>query len=107
EGDLLPLYQLFVRAIRRQVRLMASPDYVRDLINDQFLSTQRQRYRLWMSALDLWTRELRTAMDARGKSLQIAGTPTISSFTLLCQRNAEGNGWYAMLGRAYDEEWLL
>ncbi|GAA1744073.1 hypothetical protein GCM10009766_23930 [Microcella frigidaquae] len=34
EGNILPLYKLFVRVMQRQVRLMSSPSYVDDLIEE-------------------------------------------------------------------------
>jgi len=107
EGNLLPLYELFVKAMRRQIRLMSSPNYVRDLISNQFLSSDAERYRMWSSTFDLFISVLRSAFEDRGSVISLQGTPTLSSFNLLSRFDSDGNGWFATVGQPFSAEWLL
>lgn len=108
EGDILPLYDLFVRAVRRQVRLMARPNYVDELIQDRFLASNRDRYMFWTSALERFGREMRHAIESRGFEFTIQGQPTLESFELLASLDRDGNGWWATVGEGRrKDEWLL
>lgn len=108
DGDLLPLYELFGQILRRQGKIMARPNYVQDVINDRLLASEKQRFDLWSSTLRLFGDSLGTALATRGAELDIQGTLSPASFSLLCERDVAGNGWYAKVRRPGESsEWLL
>lgn len=108
DGDILPLYELFVHAIRRQVRLMSKPGYVLGLIEDKFLASERDRHRFWMTNLTQFSNALEYEIKRRGAEYRLQGMLDGYSFALLCKRDAEGNGWFATIGTPqHPEEWLL
>lgn len=108
EGDILPLYELFVRVVRRQVQLMSRPNYVDALIQDRFLASDRDRFRFWMTTLEHFEEAMRHAVGARGFQFQVQGTPTLESFDLHAHFDRDGNGWWATIGDGgRKDEWLL
>lgn len=108
EGDILPLYELSGRVLRRQARIMSRPSYVSDVINDRLLASEADRFAMWSQTLGLFTRALERALESRGLYLELQGALDLSSFSLLGDRDAEGNGWYALVGApGRRAEWLL
>jgi Fic family protein len=108
QGDILPLYELFGKVLRRQAKIMARPDYVHAVIEDRLLASDGQRHKFWLSTLDLFAKELASSLRDRGASLEIQGTLDPGSFALLCERDVEGNGWFAKVRRPNrSSEWLL
>ncbi|MFC8806351.1 Fic family protein [Streptomyces anthocyanicus] len=95
EGDLLPLYDLFVSVLNRTVRIMSKPDYVRDIIKDRLLTTSRNRYGLWKTLPESYFGALSSELKGRGWSLLLQGYPDLASFALLEERDSGGNSWFA------------
>lgn len=108
DGDILPLFELFEKVIRRQVRIMSRPSYVIDVINDRLLADEDQRRNLWLAATRTFANELSARLSEVGFGLDLQGLPSSDSFALLCARDHEGNGWFATIrddrGKA---QWLL
>jgi hypothetical protein len=94
DGDILPLYDLFATVIKRAVKTMGKPGYARDLVEERLLRTTKQRYEAWNRVAGQFTNALRTAIRRRGWEAFFQGYPDETSFQLLCDRSAEGNGWY-------------
>ncbi|MCY1718699.1 Fic family protein [Microbacterium sp. SL62] len=107
DGDILPLYELFERAIRRQSKIMARPQYVQDIINDRLLASDQQRFGLWSATLQQFSDELTSEMRYAGGDLKVQGTLSLPAFSLLSNRDADGNGWYAKAFVNGESEWLL
>lgn len=108
EGDLLPLYDLFVQVLNRTVRLMSRPDYVREVIKDRLLSTVADRYDLWKFLPDQFFKALSDELKMQSWSMLLQGSPDLSSFALLEDLDSEGNSWF---GKVVDgsrvPQWLL
>lgn len=108
EGNLLPLYALFVNSVARQAKLMSRPRYVLDLIEDQFLASERERYHWWQAALGSFSRAVASECQKHGLRFEQQGNLGLESFTLLRDRDPEGNAWYAKVGRREEPAaWLL
>ncbi|WP_159808629.1 Fic family protein [Cellulomonas citrea] len=108
DGDILPLYELFGRVLRRQARIMARPTYVMDVINDQLLASEHDRFQMWRQTLGLLSGALASEFKKRGLTFEVQGTLDLGSFSLLCDRDVEGNGWFALVGApGRRAEWLL
>lgn len=108
EGDLLPLYDLFVNTIRRQVKLMSRPSYVLDVIEDKFLASEKDRLKFWHATLDVFQNELQVACERSGATFKLHGRPSLQSFSLLRERNHNGNSWFAEIGEpGRPAMWLL
>jgi Fic family protein len=107
EGDLLPLYELFERVVRRQAKVMERPQYVQDIINDRLLSSDSQRYRLWQTTLERFTEKLAATLADKNLTFSLQGVLSAEAFALLADRDADGNGWYGKISRNGRTEWLL
>jgi Fic family protein len=108
EGDLLPLYDLFVNVLNRTVRIMSKPGYVRDIIRDRLLTTSRNRYGLWKALPERYFNALSGELKKQGWSLLLQGYPDLSSFALLEDKDPEGNSWFAkVIDRDRIPRWLL
>jgi Fic family protein len=108
QGDLLPLYDLFGKVLRRQAKIMARPDYVLATIEDRLLASDGQRHRFWLTTLELFASALAGSLERRGAILENQGSLDPGSFSLLCERDLEGNGWFAKVRRQNRQsEWLL
>lgn len=95
DGDILPLYDLFVSVLRRSVKTMSRPDYVQGVIQDRLLSTESQRYGVWRQSLDSFEVALKVSAEKWELSYLPQGYLDPESFTLLSELNADGNGWFA------------
>jgi hypothetical protein len=107
DGDLLPLYDLFVKSLRRVVLMMEKPNYVQAKLRDELLATILQRYRIWRALAETFL----TCLDQKSRrtswSIGLMGYPSIEDFDLLEHRNADGNCWFTKLRHGRHDEWLL
>ncbi|MEV7175994.1 Fic family protein [Kitasatospora sp. NPDC093679] len=108
EGDILPLYDLFVAILNRTVRLMAKPDYVRDIIQDRLLTSSKARHELWLTQLNEFISHLDGELERAGWSTLPQGKPDLTSFALLEERNADGNSWcLKVIDPSGISQWLI
>ena len=109
DGDILPLYDLFVHSLRRVVKAMEHPHYVESKIRDELLATVEQRQTAWLTL----ARTLFTCLEHKTRdiswSVRLMGYPSPEDFVLLEERSADGNCWFVKLRdrRAGIDEWLL
>ncbi|GAA4475362.1 Fic family protein [Phytohabitans houttuyneae] len=108
DGDILPLYELFVSVLRRTVKTMAAPGYVRAVVQNRLLTSLRDQYTLWCRLPASFSSALSERLAPHGFRAEVQGYPDLSSFALLKDRDADGNSWYLKIvdsdGRA---RWLL
>lgn len=107
EGDILPLYELFTHSLRRLVKTMERENYVEKTINRTLLSTTAARYDLWRQLLQHFSDALQSRLRQFGWRVCPKGELVLEGFSLLEQRDSDGNGWYATLAHGEREEWLL
>jgi fido (protein-threonine AMPylation protein) len=108
QGNILPLYRLFARLLRRQLRAMKRPSYVDDLINDRFLSNNGQRFRLWRESLRRFEQSLAENAEAHGMEARIHSRLDLPRYESLADFDESGNGWFMTVGtRGTVAEWLL
>lgn len=107
EGDLLPLYDLFVCALRRVVLTMEKGGYVQSKIRGDLLQRVEQRHDAWVKLAESLLTCLEQNAKYTGWGWQPMGYPSLESFALLEQRNPDGNSWFAKLRHAGIDKWLL
>jgi Fic family protein len=108
EGDILPLYDLFLQATRRVVRNMERPDYVAAKIRNELLRTSRQRYDIWRAqAKALYTCVEQKLRHRPGWGVSLMGYPDQEGYALLEEMNSAGNCWFLKLRYQGIDEWLL
>jgi Fic family protein len=108
DGDILPLFELFVRVMRRSVRSMGQPNYVENVIRDRMLTTPSRQKELWQVLAQGFTDEFRRSLRASGLDAQIQGYPSNASFLDLAEGNPDGNSWYLKVtDRDGKPCWLL
>lgn len=107
-GDILPLYRLFAVVLRRAVRVMSSPSYVEQVIEDRLLSDSWDRHGLWRQTALAFQDDLRRRLRAAGWDLLAQGVPNVDSFVLLEQRDPAGNSWFCRIQDSNGvSRWLL
>jgi Fic/DOC family protein len=107
DGDILPLYDLFVKSLRRVVKTMAKPGYVEFKIRDELLATVSQRHGTWRALTHTFFTCLEQKAARAGWRAELMGYPEIENFELLESRSADGNCWFAKLRYRGAAEWLL
>lgn len=93
-GDILPLFELFGRVLRRTVRVMGSPGYVESVIHDRLLTSESEQRALWQTTLAAFSDALRDRLRSSGWDALSQGLPNPTSFHALAIRNADGNSWF-------------
>lgn len=107
DGDLLPLYDIFVKSLRRVVKTMEKPNYVESMIRDQLLATSDQRHRTWWALTESFFTCIDLKARRAGWRAQLMGYPGLEDFELLEDRSSDGNCWFAKLWHQGVAEWLL
>lgn len=108
EGNILPLYKLFAQIIRRTAKVMSSPGYVRDVLEDRLLSTEEEQRAAWCAITTSFRGQLNEALSDYGWLLEEQGLPDVISFSLLAGRDADGNGWMDVVTDGEGRwRWLL
>ncbi|HRW17486.1 MAG TPA: Fic family protein [Dermatophilaceae bacterium] len=108
DGDILPLFELFVRILRRTTRMMGRPGYVEGVIKSRLLSSPGARAQLWRSLAEILTTELYKSLAERGFGIAMQGYPSPAGFTELGQRSKDGNTWFMkVLDRRGEASYLL
>jgi Fic family protein len=109
DGDILPLYDLFAKSLRRVVRGMEHPRYVESKIRNELLGTVPQRRTAWKAI----AQTLETCLEHKTRnsnwSVRLMGYPTEEDFRLLEERSPDGNSWFVKLRDRKEgrDEWLL
>jgi Fic family protein len=108
DGDILQLFALFTRVLRRSVRRMGQPDYVERVIRDRMLTSPTRQQQLWEVLAQAFTREIRQALRQEGFEVYVQGYPSGESFIELADSNPDGNSWYLKVTNREGEPcWLL
>lgn len=108
DGDILPLFDLFGRVLRRTVKVMGSPGYVESVVQDRLLTSESEQRALWESTISAFIESLRHRLRNFGWECAPQGLPNSASFHFLAQRNADGNSWFMKVQDEYKHpSWLL
>lgn len=108
DGDLLPLFDLFGRVLRRSTKLMSSPDYVERVLRDRMLTSPSRQRALWHAQAQALTRALKSELRSRAWDGHVQGYPSDLSFDELAVLNPDGNSWYFRVADQQGRQgWLL
>lgn len=97
-GDIVPLMQVFARALDRQLKIMEDPDFGWTLFQRDLKVREDSLHKRWAGTLDRFVSEASAHMLPSRKRLERVGSVGASDFEFLRRRNRAGNGW---LARAY------
>lgn len=106
-GDLLPLYDVFAKSLRRVVLTMEKPNYVDAKIRGEFLATTAQRRKAWQASAATFFTCLEQKARRTEWSVRDMGYPGLDDFELLERRDSAGNCWFAKFRHNGVDEWLL
>lgn len=106
-GDLLPLFDLFVKSIGRSLKELEDPKLAVRLFNEDLRKNPDKRYELWKGQVEEFIGEVRSQLQHSGWDVQRVDLPTGSEFILLSQRDPSGNTWFAKLDGPTGESFLL
>jgi Fic family protein len=106
-GDLLPLYELFVKSVRRGLKRLQNPDLAVRLYEADLRRQPGARFELWATLVNRFLDQLRTSLRAHGWYVERLTIPPQSNFLLLEERDASGNLWLAKVRSAQGADFLL
>jgi Fic family protein len=106
-GNLLPLFDLFVKSLRRQIKQYARPGLARRLFEADLRTNDDLRYNLWSRQIDDFLTAVRQAASDFGFTLDRVGVPGSSTLLLLEERDVAGNTWLAKLRHPDGRDFLL
>lgn len=107
DGDILPLYELFSRVIRRQVGIMGGHDYVRMVVEGRLLSDVRLAADIWRGRAMAFMESLGDFLSSAGWQVKHDGYPEEGGFDLLLKGKPEGASWCARCGPRHDNAAIL
>jgi Fic family protein len=90
-GDLLPLFQLFVKSINRGLRELEKPGLARRLYEADLGRDADLRFAYWAQQLDCFLEALRDALRPSGFVLDRLAVPSRSTLLLLEDEDVSGN----------------
>jgi hypothetical protein len=108
DGDILPLYDLFERSLRRSAKAMAKPGFVQSRIRSELTRDVRARYTMWRELMSNFHTSLEHKVRVRRWRATLMGYPSLEDFVQLEERTPDGNCWFVRLRspRGVDE-WML
>ncbi|OZD53574.1 Fic family protein [Rhodococcus sp. 06-1460-1B] len=95
-GELLPLFDLFVKVLRRTSKQMCRDNYARNRIRGTLLSDSRKRYDHWSEQVELLFDKINQDVSSSKISMKYQGVPAIDSFVELQELDSAGNSWAAI-----------
>lgn len=108
DGDILPLFDLFARVLRRSVKVMSAPDYVERVIQDRLLVSPSRQRELWQAQAEGFVEAFRSRLRSSGWDCLPQGYPTEASFSELAHLSADGNSWFLKVQTPdHRSAWLL
>jgi hypothetical protein len=108
DGDIMPLYDLFERSLRRAVLAMEKPNFVQLKIRGELFRSTENRYRMWRQALDNLVTSLQHKVRTIGWKVNLMGYPSQEDFVALEERRPEGNCWFLKFEDPDgDQPWLI
>ncbi|WP_286957113.1 MULTISPECIES: Fic family protein [Arsenicicoccus] len=108
EGDILPLFELFGRTIRRTVKVMSEPDYVERVIQERILVSESEQRIYWQQVAEQFSCMLRRELRRFGWEVIPQGYPAPGAFRELAERDSNGNSWFMKISDdSGANQWLL
>jgi len=106
-GDLLPLFELFVKSIDRNLLELERPDLARRLFEADLAANSDSRYQLWSGQITRFLNELRRELRPYGFDLYRLAVPPVSAMLLMEESNPSGNTWLAKVRHADGRDFLI
>lgn len=108
EGDILPLFVLFSRILRRTVRTMGRPDYVENVIRDRILVSRSDQQMYWQRVAGHFLNALRHEVSRLDWRTDLQGYPGAAAFRSLAEYDSDGNSWFVKIAdEGAKSRWLL
>lgn len=106
-GNLLPLFDLFVKSIKRGLKDLEKPDLARRLFEADLQKDSNLRYQLWSGQLTAFLNELRAKLRPYHFDLDRLAVPEASTFLQLEEADLAGNTWLAKIRHSDGRDFLL
>ncbi len=106
-GNLLPLFELFVKSIGRNLTELEKPDLARRLFQADIETNSNARYRLWSQQLAMFVGALRRRLLPHEFRLGRLTVPDVSTFLTLEGKRSAEESWLAKLRHPDGRDLLL
>ena len=102
-GDILPLFELFVKSIQRSLKDLEGPRLARQLFEADLRRSPDQRYDWWCQLFREFMEAVRAYLREQDYEILRLGVPPASTFRLLEDGDTAGNTWVGKVRRAYHQ----
>lgn len=106
-GDLLPLFDLFIKSMKRSLKEISKPGLAERLYEEDLRAHPDLRYQIWSGQIHEFLEQLRIVVARHGFDLFRLSVPSASTFVLLNERDSSGNTWLAKIRHQDGRDFLL
>lgn len=106
-GDILPLFDLFVKSIKRSLKEISRPGLAVDLYEADLRARPNLQFEMWSNELKAFLDELRVVLNADDFELIRMSVPSVSTYLLLQDGDSSGNTWLAKIRHPDGRDYLL
>lgn len=106
-GDILQVFDLFVKSIERSLSDLADPALFRRLHAADLQLVEEMRYSVWSHQIDQFLADLRSALGDKGLKMDRLLVPPASTFHRLEARILSGNTWLAKVSDGDRTDFLI
>ncbi|NYI42983.1 Fic family protein [Nocardioides aromaticivorans] len=106
-GDIVPLMQVFARALDRQLKIMEKPNFGWELFQKDLRIREDSIHKRWSTTLDRFLHEVSAHLRISRIKFEVIGSVGPSDFEFLRGRSSSGNGWIARVSNGDARRDLL
>lgn len=106
-GDILPLSALFLKTVKRYVKQIERPSFMRRMFNAEIRTRSQGLYRRWQMQMDELSGQLVIELRLAGIQATKAGELGPEEFAFLRRLDSTGNSWHLLLRNGAGAEILL
>ncbi|MET8846297.1 Fic family protein [Amycolatopsis sp. NPDC004625] len=106
-GDILPFCGVFITALKRHIRQVEKPQFMRQLFIDEMKARGSSLFDAWKSATAAFIEQLTSALFTYRLKVEKVGDIDRTSFELLRGGDREGNVWFLKISDGAGRELLV
>jgi Fic family protein len=106
-GDILPFCGVFIDTLKRHIRQIEKPQFMRQLFIDEIKARGNSLFDAWKSATQAFIEQLTSALFTYRLEVEQVGDIDRTSFELLRNGDREGNVWFLKISDHAGRELLV
>lgn len=106
-GNLLPLFDLFVKSIKRTLKEISKPGLAEKLFEADLRRSPNLQFQMWTQLINEFLEKLRASLTPLGFDLYRLTVVETSTYLLLNERDSSANTWLAKIKHTDGRDLLL